>query len=291
MNSSSNASDGPDGQFFTEEQTPSVNFSLRVRRRLYSKRTTYQQLDLVETEEFGRLLALDGKIMLTERDEHFYHEMLVHPALLTHTEPKTVLVIGGGDGGTVREVLQHRSVEHVLWVEIDEEVINAARQHLPSVCAGVFEDRRVELRVMPGEELIAQFNEALDVIIVDSTDPIGPAVPLFQPPFFQAAAKALRHGGIYVSQCGTPFFHPEQVGTIHNHLRQIFFHTRLYLGFVPCYPAIWSYCLACKIPLTVPIEIIMRRWQESALETTYFTPEIYYASAVLPRFLINRLDH
>jgi spermidine synthase len=195
-------------QFFTEEQTPSVHFSLCVRRRLLSKRTAYQQLELVETEEFGRLMALDGKVMLTERDERFYHEMLVHPALLTHRQPQSVLVIGGSDGGTVREVLQHPSVEHVLWVEIDAEVVAASRQYLPSVCAGVFGDHRVELHIMPGEQLMARLSEAVDIIIVDSTDPIGPAVPLFEPPFFRACARALRRGGIYVTQCGTPFFYP-----------------------------------------------------------------------------------
>jgi spermidine synthase len=289
MNTNEVPCDESNARFFTERQTPSVHFSLGVRNRLLSKQTLYQHLELFETEEFGRLMALDGKIMLTERDERFYHEMLVHPALLTHSHPQSVVVIGGGDGGTVREVLKHPSIEHVLWVEIDGEVVAAAREYLPSVCAGVFEDRRVELRITPGEQLMARLRDTVDVIIVDSTDPVGPAVPLFESDFLQASARALRNGGIYVSQCGSPFFHPEHIGTTHGHLRRIFSHVRIYLGFVPCYPSMWSYCMASDAPMAVPLETIKRRCHESDLRATYFSPELYYASAVLPQFLLDHL--
>jgi spermidine synthase len=277
-------------EFFTEEQTSAVHFSLRIRNKLISRHTLYQHLEIVETEEFGRLMALDGKIMLTERDEHFYHEMLVHPAMLAHMNPKCVLVIGGGDGGTVREVLQHPSVERVFWAEIDEEVVIASRQYLPSVCAHIFEDPRVELHIRPGEQLVKEFSKTLDIIIVDSTDPLGPAIPLFEPSFFKACDTALHPDGIFVTQCGSPFFSPEHVRITHQNLRPVFLSIRFYLGFVPCYPSMWSYCLGSRVPLETGVDTVSRRYQERALRVSYFTPRLYQGSTILPKFVADLLD-
>ena len=280
----------PSSQFFTEEQTPSVNFSVRVRRRLISKRTAYQQLEIVDTEEFGRVMALDGKIMVTQRDERFYHEMLVHPAVLSHKSPQNVVIIGGGDGGAARQVLQHSLVEHLLWSEIDEEVIRVSRQYLPALSKGVFQDRRVELRIAPGEQLITQLNKIADIVIVDSTDPIGPAVPLFSLSFMKACAGALRPGGIYVTQSGSPFFYPEELRLTYRHLRQVFKYVRPFLGFVPSYPSVWSYCMASDVPLAISLKTITKRFHDRAVRATYFTPELHHASAVLPGFVKKLLS-
>ncbi len=272
--------------FFTEEQTPNVRFSLRVRAKLLSRQTPYQLLEVFETAEFGKLMVLDGKVMLTERDELYYHEMLVHPALLTHPSPRRVLIIGGGDGGTAREVLRHPSVEEVIWGEIDEAVIEAAREYFPSVCAGVFDDSRVKLRVMPGEDLIASLANEVDVILVDSTDPIGPAVPLFESPFFAACRHALRQGGIYATQCGSPFYFQAEVQSVDRHLRTVFTEVRRYLGMMPSYPSgVWSYVMAGDEPLSLTLEEAQRRFAERALKLSYYTPEIHLASAVIPPIL------
>ncbi len=269
--------------FFTEEQTPHLRFSLRIRERLFSQQTAYQKLELYETEEFGRLMALDGKVMLTERDERFYHEMLAHPALLTHPRPRRALIIGGGDGGAVREALRHPSIEEVIWGEIDEAVIKAARQYMPAVCAGVFEDGRVRLRVMPGEELVASLADEIDVIIVDSTDPIGPAVPLFESPFFAACRRALRRGGIYATQCGSPVLFQDEVKSVNGHLRQVFAEVRRYLGLMPSYPSgVWSYVMASDEPLSVRLDELARRYAERSLKLSYYTPEVHLASGVIP---------
>lgn len=277
---------GSHEMFFTEEQTPHVRFSLRVREKLLTRQTPYQLLEVFATEEFGRLMVLDGKVMLTERDEMYYHEMLVHPALLTHPNPRRVLIIGGGDGGTVREVLRHPAVEEVIWGEIDEAVIDAAREFFPTVCAGVFDDPRVKLRVLPGEELVASFANEIDVILVDSTDPIGPAVPLFESPFFAACRRALRPGGLYATQCGSPFYFQAEVQAVDHHLRSVFAEVRRYLGMMPSYPSgVWSYVMAGDESLALTLAEAQRRFAERALKLSYYTPEIHLASAVIPPIL------
>jgi len=239
----------------------------------------------------GKLLALDGKVMLTERDERFYHEMLVHPPMLSHQKPKRVLVIGGGDGGAVREVVRHPSVDEVLWVEIDEEVVEACRKHLPEICAGVFENAKVKLHIAPGEEFTSKLSKEEDVIIVDSTDPIGPAVQLFSRPFFENCKRALREGGLFCTQCGTPFYFSDEVKSVHAHLRQLFPNVRLYLGFVPSYPSgMWAYCMASDAPVSLTASDITQRVRERGLTLSYFTPDIYFASAVLPQFVNDLLE-
>lgn len=277
---------GEGDRWFIEEQTPNVHFRVRVRERLCTRRTPFQQLELVDTHELGRLLALDGKVMLTERDERFYHEMLVHPALLTHPNPQRVLVVGGGDGGAVRETLQHPSVREVLWVEIDSEVLETARQFLPTLCDGVFDNPKVTLHVGAGEQFITALQDEVDVIIVDGTDPIGPALPLFEKPFFQHCKEALSQGGILAMQCGTPFYFAEEVKNTHANLRATFAQVRLYLGFVPSYPSgLWAYVMASDAPLNIEVPELARRVAERNLKFTYYTPELHQASAVLPRFV------
>jgi spermidine synthase len=275
-----------DEMFFTEEQTPNVRFSVRAREKLLTRQTQYQLLEVYETEEFGRLMALDGKVMLTERDEMYYHEMLTHPALMTHPAPLRALIIGGGDGGAAREVLRHPSVEEVIWSEIDEAVIEVAREFFPTVCAGVFEDPRVKLHVLPGETLMTSLTNEIDVILVDSTDPIGPAVPLFEAPFFTACRHALRENGIYVTQCGAPFYFRVEAQSVDRHLRAVFTEARRYLGMMPSYPSgVWSYVMAGDEPLAASREEIERRYAERALQLSYYTPDIHFASAVIPPIL------
>lgn len=275
-----------DEMYFTEEQTPNVRFGVRVREKLLARQTPYQLLEVYDTEEFGKLMALDGKVMLTERDELYYHEMLTHPALVTHPAPRRVLIIGGGDGGTAREVLRHPSVEEVFWSEIDEAVIEAAREFFPTVCAGVFEDARVKLRVLPGETVMASLTNEIDVILVDSTDPIGPAVPLFEAPFFTACRRALRKNGIYATQCGSPFYFRDEAQSVDRHLRAVFAEVRRYLGMMPSYPSgVWSYVMAGDGPPAAPREEIERRYAERELRLSYYTPDIHFASAVIPPIL------
>jgi len=280
-----------EAEFFTEEQTDGVHLRLKVRQWLVRQQTAYQELVIAETTELGKLLALDGKVMLTEADEAFYHEMLVHPTLMNLDRPETIAVIGGGDGGTVREVLRHPSVRQVFWVEIDEAVLKACRQWLPSVHQGVFDDPRVQVTVAPGEEWLSQFHAAFDAIIVDGTDPIGPALPLFEPPFFRTCRQALKPQGILALQCGTPFYFRDEVRLVWRNLREVFEVVRLYLGFVPTYPSgLWSYAMASRHLPTLDEATLQSRYQERQLTTCrYYCPEVHLASFALPPFVSELL--
>ena len=273
-------------QFFVEHQTENLHLGFRITRTLLSQQTPYQQLDVFETVEFGNLMTLDDKVMLTERDEFFYHEMLVHPAMLSHANPKRVAVIGGGDGGAVREILRHPSVEEVVWVEIDGAVVEASKQFFPTVSKTALSDPRVKLHIAPGEEVLCNYDDSFDVLIVDSTDPIGPAVPLFEAPFFKMCQKSLKADGIYVTQCGTPLYFPDEIHSMSGQLRQVFESVRFYTGFIPFYPSgLWAYVLGAQVALDVDEATIAQRYQTAGLDCNYYTPALHQASAALPAFV------
>jgi len=274
-----------DDRWFTEAQTEGVRLGLRLGREILARRTPYQDLLLAETTELGKLLALDGRIMLTERDEAFYHEMLVHPALFGHRDPRRVLIIGGGDGGTLREVLRHREVEEAVLVEIDEEVVQGCEQFLESVHRGSFHDPRTKLVFKPGQDFVKEAYFEYDVIIVDSSDPVGPNLPLFREAFFRDCKKALRQGGMFVCQSGSPFYYPEELEEVYGELGKVFGRIGVYLGFVPTYPSgLWSFCIAGDGEL--PLEPL----REPNFPTRYYTPDVHRAAFVLPRFVEELLS-
>ncbi|MBC7221595.1 polyamine aminopropyltransferase [Candidatus Bipolaricaulota bacterium] len=274
----------PGEDWVCEEQAPGVWFCLGVKKWLVRRRTPYQALDLAETESHGRVLTLDGKFMLSERDEFFYHEMLVHPALLCHPSPERVLVVGGGDGGALREVLRH-PVKNAVLVEIDEAVVEVSKEWLPSVHQGSFQDPRVEIIIAPGEKFLPAHPGEFDVIIVDSTDPIGPGAALFESPFFRACHEALRKDGILSLQAGSPLLWPSELQGVVQALRTIFPVVVPYLGFVPLYPTgMWSYVLASAVSLPSQEEL-ERRFSARRLSTRYFTPAIFQAAQVIPPFV------
>lgn len=278
------------GDWLCERQTEGVELRLRVRRWLVCRRTPFQELELAETEELGRVLALDGKIMLSERDEPFYHEMLAHPALLAHPRPERVLVVGGGDGGTLREALRHPPVKRAVLVEIDREVIEASREHLPSVHRGAFDDPRTEVVIQPGEEYVRSHPKGFDVILVDSTDPIGPGEALFTREFFSACRTALREGGLIALQAGTPFYWPQGLAQVVERVRDSFPHVGVYLGFVPVYPSgMWAYVLAGLSDFSAAEPDLEARFAARGLTTRYYTPALHRAAFVLPLFLEESL--
>ncbi|MFN3346383.1 MAG: polyamine aminopropyltransferase [Candidatus Bipolaricaulaceae bacterium] len=278
----------PGEDWLCEEQAPGVWLCLGVRRWLVRRRTPYQRLDLAETGSHGRVLALDGKFMLSERDEFFYHEMLVHPALLSHPRPERVLIVGGGDGGALREVLRH-PVQRVTLVEIDATVVEVAREWLSSVHRGSFLDPRVRVEIAPGEEFLPQHPTEFDVILVDSTDPIGPGEALFQAGFFRACHAALRPGGVLALQAGSPWLHPETLKAVVQTLKGFFPTVLPYLGAMPLYPSgLWAYVLALEgLPAW---EEVRRRFEERGLSTRYFSPALFQAATVLPPFLTALLS-
>jgi spermidine synthase len=269
-----------------EEQTQGARLCLRVNRWLVQRRTSYQELALAETVDHGRVLALDGKVMLSERDEPFYHEMLVHPAMLLHPLPEQVLIVGGGDGGTLREVLHHPSVREAVLVEIDSEVIDVSREFLPSVHQGAFADPRTRVVIAPGERFLPKNPARFDVLLVDSTDPIGPGKALFTEEFFSLSRAALRPGGLLAMQAGTPFYWPEELAAILENLHQFFPCVGVYLGFVPLYPAgMWAYVLAAQHDFQAEEKLVADRFAARGLHTRYYTPALHKAAFILPRFV------
>ncbi len=273
-----------------EMQMPGTIFGMKVKSWLVRKKTQYQMLEIAVTEDHGLAMSLDGCFMLTERDEFFYHEMLVHPALLALPDPSSILIIGGGDGGALREALRH-PVKEAYLVEIDRDVLEAAFQHLEPIHRGSFHDPRVRIITTPGEDFISKTEKKFDAIIVDSTDPIGPARRLFEEEFFISCQKALKPKGLIALQAGTPLFHPEELTSTVQFLRKLFPYVEVYLGFMPSYPSgMWSYVVAGGKQPKVKLSTLKRRYSERGLVTRYYTPELHLAAFNLPLFVRELLS-
>ena len=276
---------GPNGAlelWFAERQTPSVQLACRVSRTLVRRRTAHHDLAILETEPFGRMLVLNGAIQLTLADEFVYHEMLAHVPLSAHPDPRRVLVVGGGDGGTVREVLRHPGVEEVVLAEIDGDVVEACRNYLPEV-ASALSDPRVHLAIGDGVRHVQEHPQAYDVILVDSTDPVGPATQLFGPAFVESCRRALRPGGLLAAQTESPFFHGDLIAASFGHFRSTFPIARLYLAPVPTYPSgLWSFTVGSLGPDPArPVR------EEPTVRSAarYYTPEVHRAAFALPGFV------
>ena len=259
-----------------------LGLALGVDRVVEARRTEYQELAVVTAGPLGRVLILDGCIQATEFDEAGYHEMLVHVPLLTHPDPRRVLVIGGGDGGTAREVLRHASVQQVDLCEIDEGVIQAARDHLPSL-AGSLDDPRVSIHIADGAEFAAGQERAYDVILVDSSDPEGPASVLYTPEFYAALKAALTPGGLVCSQMESYFIYPELIRRVFGFLPDIFPAPRYYTTNVPTYNSGvigFALCAAEGDPAAVAPDPV----RAAALgQLRHYTPGLHSAAFVLPR--------
>ncbi len=235
-----------DSIIFFEAQTAASGLYFKGGRVIYHERSDYQDILIFENPIWGRVLFLDGLLMLTEKDEFFYHEALVHPLLTSLDDIREILVIGGGDGGTVREVLRYREVERVLVVEIDEKVINASRKFLPFT-ARAFENPKVEILIEDGAEFVKNCDERFNAVIIDSSEPVGPSASLFSDDFFSAASRLLTEGGGLALQAGSPFLSPENYRDIFKKLRKYFGEVLPFAGSVPTYPSgIWGYFLAFR---------------------------------------------
>lgn len=269
--------------WFTERHTDHLRLQVRVRETLHREKSRYQDIAVLDTDEFGRMLVLDGIIQTTERDEFFYHEIMAHIPLSAHPDPRKVLVIGGGDGGSVREILKHDSVEEVHLVEIDERVVSVCKEYLPSL-SHALHDKRVNIRYEDGVKYVRDLKGEFDVIIIDSTDPIGPSVELFREPFYGSCARALTENGMMIAQSEPPFFLPELVKQIFSTVSNVFPVTKVCLASVPVYSCWeWSFTVGSRdldpavIRSSVPTG------------TRYYSEEVHSASFVLPPFVRDLL--
>lgn len=273
----------------TETHRGIVGLSFKVKETLFKGRSPYQQIHVVDTVGHGRMLLNDGLVMLAERDEFVYHEMIAHVPLAVHPLPQRVLIIGGGDGGTAREVLKHPTVEQVTLVEIDEMVVKACREHLPSLSVA-FDDPRLEVRFDDGVRFVAQTEQTFDVVLVDSTDPVGPAEPLFDRFFYQNVARILTPEGIMVTQAESPYYDQAIQKTMLTHQRPFFKRLHLYLFSNLTYPGgLWSFGLGSKRFCPVG-DYDPERFKRAAITTRYYTSRIHRAAFVLPAFVEHNLD-
>ncbi len=272
------------GNWYEEEFKDRVRFSVKVRRTLSSNRSAFQQIDLIETDFFGRTLVLDGLFMTSEGDEFFYHEMLVHPAMCAVAEPKHVLVIGGGDGGTIREVLSHPQVDRVVMVEIDGQVVDVCREFLPGI-ASHFDDPRLELRIQDGVKWVAQApDQTFDVVILDGSDPVGPAEGLFNDTFYADVRRILKPRGIFALQSESPVLQAEVFRDVQLALRALFADVRPYIGYVPIYGAgMWSWTLARPEGEVWPLNL--DRLSAHASRLRYLNPGVCKAAFEMPNFI------
>ncbi|MFZ3578556.1 spermidine synthase [Virgibacillus sp. DJP39] len=269
------------GIWFTEKQTANFGITAKVKETLVAIQTDFQELQMLDTEEWGNMLVLDDMVMTTEKDEFVYHEMVAHVPLFTHPNPKRVLVVGGGDGGVIREVLKHKSVEKATLVDIDGKVIEYSKKFLPSI-AGSLDDPRVEVLVDDGFMYIAKSEREFDVIMVDSTEPVGPAVNLFSQGFYTGISRALKDDGIFVAQTDNPWFKADLIHQVFHDVKEIFPVTKLYTANIPTYPSgLWTFTMGSKIH--DPLKVKEERFTD--IETKYYTPELHFASFALPRFV------
>jgi spermidine synthase len=276
--------------WFTESTpTQGAAFSLKIREKLWEEKTPYQTIEVFATEGFGNLMTIDGLVMLTARDNFLYHEMIAHPALFTHLAPRRVCIIGGGDCGTLSEVLKHPGVESVVQIDIDEGVTRAALAHFPELTASN-QDPRARLLFQDGIQWMKDASPgSLDVIIVDSTDPIGPAEGLFGEAFYHDCLAALAAGGILVQQSESPLYNLDLLAAMHGAMRTAGFDATRMLSFPqPVYPSgWWTATLAGKAN---PLDGFRRADAEArAFETRYYNAEIHQAALALPEFVRQAL--
>lgn len=274
-----------DDRWYTEiAEEYGTAFSLKSAGKLHEEQTPYQKIEVYETTHFGNLLVIDDCVMLTQRDNFLYHEMMSHPALYAHPDPRDVLIIGGGDCGTLQEVLRHDSVRAATQVEIDERVTRVSEQWFPELCAAN-DDPRARLVFDDGIRWVRDSAaESLDVIIVDSTDPVGPAEGLFRKPFYEDCLACLRPGGILVQQSESPLLHMAIIRSMRDEMRGAGFDSLLTLNFPQCvYPSgWWSATLAGKgNPLT---NLREQDILDKPFPTRYYNLPIHRAAAAQPEF-------
>lgn len=273
------------GEYYKEITPAGFGVAIKQKEVLFSKQSEFQKVEIIDTDStLGKILTLDGLMMTTEGDEYFYHELIAHIPLLTHKYPKKVLVIGGGDGGTVREVLKHDTVENVVLCEIDAMVIDACKKYLPTI-AGKLDDARVEIRVEDAIEYIKDKDNQFDIILIDSTDPMGPGEGLFTQEFYTNVKSALKTGGIMVAQSESPVVNKEEIKKMYDLLKKVFPITSTYVSPIPTYPGgywAWAFCSEDVKPLSYIDE---RRSAEITKSAKIYNKEYHKACFALPNFL------
>lgn len=261
-----------------EYHCPTSGIFFKLKRLLYRDKSDYQKIEVIENEYFGRVLLLDDLVQTSERDEFFYHEMLVHPAFVSHPSPQNILVIGGGDGGALKEILRC-PIKYACLVEIDQQVIDVSKEYFPWLLPSL-EDDRTELVIADGIEFIEKTNKKFDIVFVDSSDPAGPSASLHERDFYEKLKVCLNPEGIVVSQAGSPFYHLESIKKKDAFLKKLFKNVCFYTSPVPTYPG-GSWCFVFLSDEIQPLKIK----RDPPRRLKYFNLDIHQAAFSLPNFL------
>ncbi len=276
--------------WFSEYHTENVRLSIRVDEQLYSGQSEFQRIDVFSSPEFGRFLVLDGFMMLTERDEFIYHEMMAHVPMAVHKNVRNVLLIGAGDGGVARELLRYNNIERIDLVEIDEKVVEVCKEFLPFTACGL-SDERVRLHFEDGMRFVRRAANEYDLIIVDSTDPFGPGEGLFTKEFYGNCYKALREDGVMVNQHESPFYPNDAVAVQRAHKRivQSFALSMVYQAHIPTYPSgHWLFGFSTKKyhPLK---DFNGFGWKARGIKTRYYNTQLHMGAFALPNYVEDLL--
>lgn len=277
--------------WFSEVHTPNVKLSIRVDRQLYSGKSEFQRIDVFESPEFGRFLVLDGYMMLTEKDEFIYHEMMVHVPMAVHPHVERVLVIGAGDGGVIRELVRYPEIERIDMVEIDAQVVEVCRKYLQQTACAL-DDPRLTIYYEDGLKYVRTQKDAYDLILVDSTDPFGPGEGLFTREFYGNCSRALREDGILVNQHESPFYEGDALAAqrAHRNIVRSFPISRVYQAHIPTYPSgHWLFGFASRKyhPLK---DLDEERWNSRGLKTRYYTTTLHRGAFYLPAYVEELLE-
>ena len=276
--------------WYTEQHSDDVKFSLRVEKQLYAGRSKFQDICVYHSSEFGNFMTLDGYLMITEKDEYIYHEMITHVPMAVNPGIKRVLVIGAGDGGTVRELTRYKSIKHIDMVEIDQMVVDVCKTYFPNMTSGL-SDPRVRIHYEDGLRYIRSHTNEYDLIIVDSTDPFGPGEGLFSKEFYGNCQNALSGNGILVNQHESVFYseYAAAMRRTHKIISALFPICRVYQAHIPTYPSgHWLFGFASK--KFDPLRDLDNTWQNIGLKTRYYNPELHKGCFALPSSVLEQLD-
>jgi len=271
---------------------PDVRTRYKIDRVLYESNTEHQKMRLLEHPRLGKILTLDDVTQTTEKDEFIYHEMMTHVPILAHGAVRHVLIIGGGDGGILEEVLKHPGVEKATMVEIDAGVVEFSKRYLSEICKGAFEDARTDLVIADGFAFMGENTQKFDVIIVDSTDPEGPGEILFTNEFYRRSRQRLKPGGVMVTQNGVPFMQPDALRSSATHLRQYFADVSCYLATIPTYVGgamAMGWATDNAGLRKVSVDTLASRFRPLQLNSRYYTPEVHKAAFALPPYVSELL--
>lgn len=277
--------------WFSEKHTDGVKLSIKVKEQLYHAKSPFQEIDFFNSEEFGTFFTLDGLMMVTQKDEFIYHDMITHVPMAVNPAIKKVLVIGGGDGGTVRELCRYKSIESIHMVEIDEMVVRACEKYLPQTAAS-FDDPRVTLFFEDGVSFMDRAKDEYDLVLIDSTDPIGPGEGLFTHTFYRSCYDALKENGILINQHESPYYEDDKLAMVraHKRIKESFPIAKVYQFHMPTYPSgHWLFGFASKT--FDPVKDLKRdEWSKFGLKTKYYNLDLHQASFCLPTYVQEALE-